>query len=363
MMNNIRPKLNELADEDHPSKPSLERKQPVQPVLQQFFFIWDSIILVIASTIFALSVSGIVIEFFKSDTYTLACFSQFESRAQYTYINNYCFKHVPIEEYFGVAMMLHTAALVVPHYLWRTYFSAKINYFFAQASKLETLRNRQTGKYPSNNYYIVQSLKTYFGNKKAIVHSYVAKLCTQFLLIFISGGASWYVFNSIDANITFDCYDYNERSQLFGNVTCAFPRKLFINVLKVADYSLLAVAIIATMIGLLWRFIVIEDEKTAKFCFDSGIDPKIYYHNFHNWKPLKKWLWLCQMNDFRFLLTTLWVTNCGFKRVFEAILIEDAIFQKFVSTLADYQGGHIIMFYFSVSITNDNYYYINCRNW
>ena len=80
-------------------------------------FFWDRIIFSIASTIFVLSISGIIVEYFESDENSLACFSSLDNRAQYTYINSYCHKYAPIAKYFPVALILHAAALTVPHYL------------------------------------------------------------------------------------------------------------------------------------------------------------------------------------------------------------------------------------------------------
>ena len=351
------------ATEEKPAseeKPAMEKKPATKkkPSLNQKLFIWDNVIYVLASIIFGLGASSIIVEFFNPHKFTLACFSPFEGRAQYTYVNSYCYKYIPVEEYFAVALMLHVAVLVVPHYLWNVFFSAKIDCFFRLVSQLEILRDRQTGKYPRKNDYTVQYLKRQFSNKKTILWSYITKLVSQFILILISGAVNGYVFGGIDSNITFECYDDNEISQLFGNVTCAYPRKLFINVLQVADYCLLAVGIIMIIIGLFWIFLYnhsIEDEKIAKFCYESGIDPKYYYS-----KPVKKRLgWYQMKDDFMFLLSILLATDYGFRKVFEAILIEDTIFQKFVTELAAYKGNLICV----ILMSQLSIIIINCRNW
>ena len=54
---------------------------------------------------------------------------------------------------------------------------------------------------------------------------------------------------ALKARTSFCC---SERSQLFGYVTCAYLRKLFINVLQVADYLFLAVAIMVLGFSLCW---------------------------------------------------------------------------------------------------------------
>ena len=312
-------------------------------ILQLKPFIWDRVIFLLASTIFGLSVSGIFVDFLKPEKYTLACFSPFENRAQYTYVNSYCYKYIPVEEYFSIVLILHAAALVDPHYLWKFYFSAKVDCFCRHVSKLETLRDRNTGKYPCKNYYIVQYLQRQFANKKAILISYIVKLFLQLFLILISVAVNWCIFGGIDSNITFECYDDNEISHLFGNITCAYPQKISINVLRVADFCLLVVAILMITIGLFWSFLYnhsLQDKKVANFCYDSGVDPKYYYHSIS-----KKRLCWCQMkDDFRFLLATLLATDSGFRQVFKDILTEDIIFKKFTTKLAANKGTHILCF-------------------
>ena len=339
-------KLNNTTWDYDSVTPTSEKK----PALQQKPFIWDRVIFVLASIIFGLSISGVVAEYLNSAKNNLACFSLTGNQAQYTYINSYCHKYIPITEYFSVVLMLHVAALVVPHYLWKVFFSAQIECFFSQVDKLKTLHDRDTEKYPQMNHDIVVYLKREFGDRKAIFKSYIVKLFLQFLLISTSLAVNMCIFH-IDSDITFECYDDNEDSQLFGNVTCAYPRKLFINVLQVSDYCLLSVAIIIVTIALFWNFMYnhsesTEDDKIAQFCYDSGINPK-----YCSYLTSKKMIRCCQMdNDFKFLLASLLATHSGLRRVFKAILIEDTILLKFRGEL---QGSHIAKYYFNITVNYD----------
>ena len=296
------------------------------PILESKPFFWDSIIFSIASTIFGLSVSGIIVDFFKSDEYSLACFSPLENRAQYTYINSYCHKDLPAAEYFPVALVGHTAALIVPHYLWKVLFSAQFDTFFSHTAKIETLRKGDTGKYPSKNYTITYYLQREFGDRKSILTMYVTKLILQFLLVLISIVINIVIFTDINTDITFQCYDDDKGSQLFGNVTCAYPKKLYINVLQVFDYLLLVVAMMVLGFGLCWCLLYNHstEDDIAQFCYESSIDAKYYY------KPSKTMLsWRQMKDDFKFLLASLLATNSGLRRVFKTIHIENIIFQKF----------------------------------
>ena len=295
-------------------------------------FFWDSIIFFLASTIFGLSVSGVIVDFFKSNDNSLACFSELENRAQYTYINKYCQKHLPRVDYFTVALVIQTVFLFVPHYLWKVCFSAQFDSFFNHAAKIETLLERDTGEYPHKNYRIVDYLQREFCDKKIILTRYIAKLLLQIFFVLGSLAVNIAVFSDIDFNITFECFDNNEKSQLFSNVTCAYPRKLFINVLQVADYFLLVVALIVLGFGLYWCLLYNhpEEDKIAQFCYDSCIDDKFYQPS-KKWRNCSCWPWPWRQmkNDFKFLLALLLTTDTGFGRVFESILINRIISQKF----------------------------------
>ena len=306
-------------------KQNSEQNTSSSPILNPKPFVWDSIIFSLASTIFGLSVSGIIVEFFKSDQNSVTCFTELENRAQYTYVNNYCYKFLRTAEYFPVILVLHAAALVVPHYLWKVVFSAQFDSFFSHAAKVETLRDIKTGEYPHQNYSIVDYLQKEFDGRKAILKSYVMKLISQLLLVLTSIAVNVTVFNDIDFNITFYCNDDHERSHLFGNVTCAYPRKIFINVLQVADYIVLAVAVIVLAFSLFWCLIYnhCTQVKIADFCYHSCIDAKYY-------KPPRTRLSCRQLkNDLNFLLALLSATNTGLGGIFTKILVENIVCQKF----------------------------------
>ena len=288
-------------------------------------FFWDSIIFSLASIIVGLSISSVIVDFFKSNDNAVACFSELENRDQYSYINSYCQKYLPVADYFSVALLTHAAALLVPHYLWKVYFSARFDFFFSHAAELETLLDRDTGEYSHKNYDIVDFLQREFCDKKIIFIMYVTKIISQILFVVSALVVNFTVFRNINLDITFECYDDNERSQLFGNVTCAYPKKLYINVLQVADYILLVVALMVLGFSLCWCLLCNHsaEDKIAQFCYGSCIDAKHY-------KPSKKWLaWYQLKNDFKFLLVLLQSTNAGLGRVFKSILIRKLISQKF----------------------------------
>ena len=316
-------------------KQNLEEKT-ISSKLEPKSFLWDSIIFSIASTIFALSFSGIIIDFFRSDEYSLACFSPLENRAQYTYINSYCHKHIPVAEYFPFALIAHTAALIVPHYLWKAIVSAQFDTFFSHAAKIETLSIEDTGKYPPKNYAIANYLQKEFGDRSVIFKMYVTKIISQLFLVVILIIVNTVIFADTNTNITFQCYEDDEGSQLFGNVTCAYPKKLYFNVLQVFDYILLGVAVMVLGFGLWWCLLYnhpLAEHKVAVFCYQSSLDAKYY-------KPSKKLLGWCQMkNDLEFLLASLSATNSGLSGVSKTTFIENINSQFFFNEKNRKQNG------------------------
>ena len=313
------PKLKQILEE----KTSTSKAEP-KP------FIWDSIIFSIASAIVALSVSGLIVDFFRSDEYSLACYRNgtFKNRPQYTYINSYCHKHLPFADYFQVALVLHAVFLIVPHYLWKVSVSAQFDTFFSYATKIETLIEEDTGKYPLKNYSIANNLQREFGgDRKFIFIFYIAKLILQLLVVFILISMNIVLFADINTNITFQCSEDDEGSQLFDNVTCAYPKKLYINVLQVFDYILLGVAVMVLTFGVCWCLLYnhpLAADKIAKFCYESSIDAMHY-------EPSKNHLgWFQMKNDLGFLLASLSATNSGRGRIFKNVFVENINSRKFV---------------------------------
>jgi len=81
-----------------------------------------------------LSVSNIIVNFVRTEPNTITCYtSSNTTRDQNAYINNYCNEHLPLSENFALALVIHGAALLLPHYLWKAYFSARIDFLFSHA--------------------------------------------------------------------------------------------------------------------------------------------------------------------------------------------------------------------------------------
>ena len=110
------------------SRQEATRTEPRLPEPKLFF--WDNIIFYLASAILGLSVSNIVVDFLRPEPNAVACYPpENTSRDQAAYINNLCNDHLPFTENFTLALVIHGAVLLTPHYLWKAYFSARLNRF------------------------------------------------------------------------------------------------------------------------------------------------------------------------------------------------------------------------------------------
>ena len=288
-------------------------------------FFWDSIIFSIAFSILGLSISSIILELL-SDENSVACFTSLENESQYTYINSYCHKFIPKTEYFPLILLLQATCLIAPHYGWTVFWSSKFESFLSHEGRMEILRDKNTGKYPYHNYTIVKYLRREFDGSCIILASYIIKL--YFQVIFVVGMLVTNAFlfeNLLERDITFKCGDDN---LLFDTVTCAYPRRLSINVLIGIDYFLIVLALLILITDVFWLLFwnhsndYKDDKVIAQFCYDSCIDPRYYY------KPPKenKYLYCItcsqKKDDFSFLRASL---HSGLNRIFKTILIEDII--------------------------------------
>ena len=322
MEGTIRKLLEQNETQENDSSPRVKPKS----------FFWDTIIFSLASAIIGLSISEITVGFFKSDENSVACYynsSKLQNQDQYTYINNYCYKYLSDDKHFSLLLVAQAASLIVPHHLWKTFFSTLFDSFFIHAARVQILRERNTGQYPIKNYTIVHYLHREFACRWCILRFYYIKLFVQ--LLFVVGmiyiNTIW--FTKLNNDITFEC---SNDKQVFSNVTCVNPRRPFIIIILNIDHVLLyLVAALIILVGIVRCFVgccvsTENYEKTANICYKSCIDPQYYY------KPsLKSSIcWIQINNDFEFLLALL---HFGLGRVFKTILIENEIYKQAVKDL------------------------------
>ena len=313
-------KVEEKLD-DKSAKESSQGGEPVRidPHLEPKSFFWDTIILYLTSAILGLSVSNIVVDFVRPEPNVVSCYTAPNTtRDQAAYINNYCNDYLPFSENFTFALVVHGFVLLAPHYLWKVYFSARMDFFFSHAAKLETLRNRDTGQYPHKNFNVVEYMDREFSEKRDILIGYVTKLLVQICVLIIALTISAVIFRNFD--IEFDCPDENKPDHLlFQRVKCSYAKLRFVSVLRWVDYTLISVSLMVLLYGLYWCLLQshpeLEHEDTSMFCYQSCINSK--YYKVTGWYQLK--------NDQHFLLLSLFATNAGLGRVFKSVQIATII--------------------------------------
>ena len=301
-------------------KVSQAKSSEKTPVLESKLFFWDNIIFYLASAILGLSVSNIVVDFLRPEPNAVACFTDVNNRDQAAYVNNYCNDFLPFAENFVLALVIHGILLLAPHYLWKVYFSARIDFFFTHAAKLETLRDRDTGEYPHKNFNVVDYMHREFHEKRDILIGYVMKLILQLIVAVLAISTTAGLFQNHEFKIQFDCPHMDDEED--GRVKCSYAKLRFVSVLRFADYIFLALSVIAMVYGLYWCLLKSHPElghqETSQFCYDSCINSKHYVH--------KRRYRLT--NDLHFLLVSLFSTNAGLGRVFKSVQIANDISQE-----------------------------------
>ena len=306
---------------DASSEPRLEASR-IEPRLEPKLFFWDNIIFYLASAILGLSVSNIVVDFLRPEPNAVACYTPPNtSRDQAAYINNYCNDHLPFTENFTLALVIHGAVLLAPQYLWKAYFSARIDFFFTHAAKLETLRDRDTGEYPPKNFNVVDYMYREFHERWSILTGYRIKLISQLCIVALAIGISVRLFQEF--NIEFYCPDKDEpEHDIFKRVRCSYAKLRFVSILRLIDYGLLGASSLVLLYGLYWSTICchseLEHEGTSQFCYQFCINSK--YYTGKKWNRLR--------SDLDFLLVSLFATNTGLGRVFKSVQIANDISEE-----------------------------------
>ena len=312
---------------DPSSEPRLERGLEAarsEPRLEPKLFFWDNIIFYLASSILGLSVSNIIVDFLRPEPNAVACYTPPNtSRDQAAYINNYCNDYLPSEENFTLALVVHGAVLLAPQYLWKAYFSARIDFFFTHAAKLETLRDRDTGEYPPKNFNVVDYMYREFHERWSILMGYRIKLFSQLCIVAIAIALSARLFQNHDFNIEFCCPPVDEpEHDIFKRVRCSYAKLRFVSILQLVDYALLGGSSLVLLYGLCWSTICchseLEHEETSQFCYQFCINSK--YYTSKKWNRLR--------SDLDFLLVLLFATNTGLGRVFKSVQIANDISEE-----------------------------------
>ena len=319
---------------------SSEKNSEKTPMLEPKLFFWDILIFYLASAILGLSVSNTIVDFMRPEPNSVVCFSSFNNRDQAAYINDYCNNFLP--ENFTLALVIHGVLLLLPHYLWKVYFSARMDFFFTHAAKLETIRDRNTGEYPHRNFNVVDYMHREFQERKDILIGYVLKLILQFIVVLVAIATTTRLFQ--DFTIQFYCSDVDDEDPVFQRVKCSYAKLRFVSILRWADYIFLGLSVAVVGYGLYWCLLKNHPELghqgTSQFCYDSCINSK-HCETKNHWYHLDLLLLLNSLfstkakgkryrleSDLHFLLMSLFSTNAGLGRVFKSVQVANDISQE-----------------------------------
>ena len=311
-----------------------EKKKGSSTVVLEDFF-WDQFIKYISSTILALTVLNVTVEFLRGGG--IFCFPPSDNFAiknpnlkgndiyefgpgQTNYINNYCARIILKTEYFPIYILIHGIFLILPHYVWTSIHRGDFGSFFSVVNKLDHLRN-DYGEYDSNKFDLVTRLEQAYSGQR-IFFSYILKLLCQLAVCIGSLAFTSLFFLDCELAFSFCCPDVNicvtpEASHitcsriitdeipkgwpLSINVPCIYTSLRILNLVRYADLGLLVIATLLVIVGLVWCCVrhteQLGHKDIAKFSFQSCLNSK--FHSFPSpiYWPSHNWCCQCLTTD------------------------------------------------------------------
>ncbi|XP_065895303.1 uncharacterized protein [Dysidea avara] len=315
--------------------------------LQQKSFPWDTFLVFIASSIVGLSISNVVIDFFRPEQSTVVCFVPTDNhfdRDQVAYVNNFCIEDLPPSVYFPIALFTQGTLLLSSHYGWKVLLSARIDFFFTHVAELESMRDRSTGKYPDKNFDVVEYMYKELNGKSVVVRSYLFKLVFQFAVVILAIVFNAKIFDEFEHKFNCDINNTSEEVS-FQNITCVFSKLHFLFFLSIFDYVFLGLSIIFLLWGFgscIYNHSDLQHKDVAIYCYELCINSQDYMSNSRYYKndysaKCKKILqplrWFTCNDDHNFLLLLLFASNAGLGKVFRSMQIANDISHMFNSHL------------------------------
>ena len=163
-------------------------------------------------------------------------------------------------EYLPLYIFIHGILLVVPHLLWTAFFQGDFDVIFSTAAKISCVRSDDTGKYPKENFELIEELELQYKGSKSIYISCLLKLVVQFLICASSICISAILFS--DFSVSFLCpkllAENNEIPPFWPlNVTvpCVYMSLRSLHIIQGLDYALTILAMVLIVAGLIdWSY-------------------------------------------------------------------------------------------------------------
>ena len=256
-------------------------------------FFWDSVTLYVVYSIIGLTAIDVVTEFIRGTG--VRCFSRGNQSLGdldlQDYVNDFCSSALPNTEFFPTFIIVHGILIAIPHYLWLNHFGGSFDFFFQLASSLERLRDEKSGQYPEKNFIIAEQLKGAFSTYKqnSIYRLYLSKLLLQWIFTVAGFVVAILYFTNFDPN--FICPQTAEEAHnnrvwpLTGEqVMCVFTSLRLLELIRVADLILLALAILCLTWSLIWcsstHSTELGHKNVAIFIFQSGLASRYFVPKF-----------------------------------------------------------------------------------
>ena len=303
-------------------------------------FFWDRILFYLVTALLGLSFLNISVEFFRGST--VQCFTPTEipiDRDHFAFLNNYCYGSLPHSQYYLIFLLAAALLIIVPHYLWGAYFDNHFEFFFDSLKKLDRLHNPKTGERDPKNFDYIADLEERF-NSRTIYFSYALKLAAQLLASILVLLLNGLYFKDEDFDADFTCIvDLNSTVWPYRmDIDCVYNSLRLLLFLRLTAFPLIALAVLASLLGIVWCFGRHVDELGAKdiahFCFESCLLPD--KHKFPSLFEVIKRFFCCKFskdfsfkslnypritNDLDFLLLRLFTADSGYAQVFRDIQI------------------------------------------
>ena len=256
-------------------------------------FFWDSITLYVVYSVIGLTAIDVVTEFIRGTG--VQCFLRGNQSLGdldlQDYVNDFCSSALPNTEFFPTFTIVHGILIAIPHYLWLNHFGGSFDFFFQLASSLERLRDEKSGQYPDKNFVITEQLEGAFSTYKqnSIYRLYLVKLLLQWVFTVAGFVVAIVYFTNFDAN--FICPQTAEEAINNGawpltgeRVMCVFTSLRLLELIRVADLILLALAILCLTWSLIWCTSTHSTElghtSVAIFIFQSGLASRYFVPKF-----------------------------------------------------------------------------------
>ena len=319
-------------------------------------FFWDSIVQYLASGMIALTLLGqAAVALVEVTSGTVKCFTGNENftREQNAYVNDFCDRYAPVTQYLSWFLVLQAIFVVVPHFLWKSWYKGKFRFFFELAKSLHRDRNSKSGQYDLKNFKTMRVLRKEFGKSKPIPWmfiTYVLKLIVQLFFVIIAFPIHAGVFPFESYHPSFFCPPVAEGqvpcTKLQSDSSCNYistsdsdwPFDFHMHcvlanlstqsVVWVLNIVVLILSSLALIFALIWCFHrhtqFLNWKQAALFSFESSLNAD-YFVAKQFWDTLRRPKLYRISTDFAFLFMKLQRFDAGLAKVLRELVIDDLV--------------------------------------